>query len=87
MSEHKLRQDLDRLRAEVKRVEKTDPESKQRIDSLIADLEKHLDQGGDDEDDSILDSVRDAIKQFQTQHPRATAILNDIMVTLSNMGI
>ncbi|NIT59402.1 MAG: DUF4404 family protein, partial [Aliifodinibius sp.] len=33
------------------------------------------------------DELKEAINRFETEHPRTTAILNDIMVTLSNMGI
>jgi hypothetical protein len=36
---------------------------------------------------SLADPIRAAIDQFEVSHPRATAILNDIMVTLGNLGI
>ena len=56
---------------------------------LHEDLEKLRNEntGGEVQDEGVLTSVREAIEHFETDHPRATAILNDIMVTLSNMGI
>jgi hypothetical protein len=36
---------------------------------------------------SLLQDLRQSISQFEVSHPRTTAILNQIMVTLGNMGI
>jgi len=32
-------------------------------------------------------SVTELIEQFEVEHPRITGVLNDLMVTLSGMGI
>ena len=34
-----------------------------------------------------MHGLRDAIERFEVEHPRATGVVNDIMVVLSNMGI
>jgi hypothetical protein len=31
--------------------------------------------------------MKEAISQFEVEHPRITGILNDLMVALSNLGI
>ena len=36
---------------------------------------------------SVIARLEDAISRFEVEHPRATGILNHIMVTLGNMGI
>jgi len=88
MNSDKLRDDLDRLRAELARLAGNDPQARDKLDRLIADIEDHVGQpDGRTSHQGLIAGLRDAIRQFETGHPRATAILNDIMVTLSNMGI
>ncbi|NNE37049.1 MAG: DUF4404 family protein [Gammaproteobacteria bacterium] len=86
MSKENLRNDLERLRSEVDQLSSSQPETRQRLDTLITDLENRIDTEID-ENGNLIDDINDYISKFETEHPRATAILNDIMVTLSNMGI
>jgi chemotaxis regulatin CheY-phosphate phosphatase CheZ len=87
MSKENLRNDLERLRSEVNQLSSSQPETRQRLDTLITDLENRIDTEIDNDDGNLMEDIRDYISKFETEHPRATAILNDIMVTLSNMGI
>ena len=89
MTKENIHDELDRLRNELENVAISDTEAKDRINGLINDLEKRFDESADnsEDDESLIENIQDAISQFETEHPRATAILNDIMVTLSNMGI
>jgi hypothetical protein len=88
MIEGKLHQDLQRLRTEVQRVANNDVAARDELNRIIGDIERHMEEPGDaSEHHGLLDQMRVAIRRFETEHPRATAILNDIMVTLSNMGI
>ena len=84
----KLHKDLDKLRSEIDRVAVDDHETREKLNRLISELETKL-ENPDDEDHhrSLLLNIRASIGHFETEYPRATAILNDIMVTLSNMGI
>lgn len=86
MSDQQLHADLERLRAEVNALSEDNPNSREKLNLLISDIEKQLDESSEN-DEGLIDKLKDAIHQFETEHPRATAILNDIMVTLSNMGI
>ena len=54
---------------------------------MIDESESSIDSSKEDEHHGLMQNLRDAVSHFETEHPRATAILNDIMVTLSNMGI
>ncbi|MBI2992807.1 MAG: DUF4404 family protein [Gammaproteobacteria bacterium] len=88
MSDRKLQADLERLRAELNRVAKNDAETRGKLNGIINDLERRLKHPGDESlHRNLLSDIRDTISQFEAEHPRATAILNDIMVTLSNLGI
>lgn len=88
MSAEQLRQKLEHLKNEINGLAADDHASRERLENLISDIENRLQQeDADMSDDSLLDHVQETITHFETNHPRATAILNDIMVTLSNMGI
>ena len=88
MTNENLKNDLDKLRGEINSVSENDPQAKQRLNSLISNLEKRLEDSAlADDDDGLIENIREEIANFEAEHPRATAILNDIMVTLSNMGI
>jgi len=87
MSEQQLRESLESLRAEIERIADNRVEAKDRLNGLINDIEASLDTEEDSDEHTLTQNLRDAVAHFETEHPRATAILNDIMVTLSNMGI
>ena len=88
MTDKQLQDKLEKLRREVDRVAGDDPGAREQLDRLIGDIEKRLALPSDSElHDNLLLGLKDTISQFETDHPRATAILNDIMVLLSNVGI
>jgi predicted transcriptional regulator len=87
MPEQELRNNLEKLRVEIEQVAESDSETKTRLNELINDIEASIDPEQETEDNSLIQNLKDAVAHFETEHPRTTAILNDIMVTLSNMGI
>lgn len=88
MSDEKIRKSLDELRSELARLEAEEAQVRERLDALIAGVETRLDRPGDaSQDQSLVEDLRQSISQFEVSHPRATAILNDIMVALGNLGI
>lgn len=87
MSEQQLRHELERLKQEADKLASDDEAGRERMNNLIAQIEKRLAEGEENDDEGLFDQVQEAISHFEAEHPRATAILNDIMVTLSNMGI
>ena len=77
-----------RLKTEIAALEPSDQEARTRLQSLIADLETRLaDATEDDDDEALMDSLRESVERFEVEHPRATGIINEIMVMLGNMGI
>ncbi len=88
MSETDLREHLESLREQVNDLDAGKPESKERLNRLITDIESQLENRGDQaRHEDLIANVQGAIRHFEVEHPRATAILNDIMVALSNIGI
>jgi len=88
MTKRDLHQQLEQLRTEIENVARDDEQARARMNELLGEVERKIDETSEEEiDDTLMENLRETITQFETDHPRATAILNDIMVTLSNMGI
>ena len=88
MNNEKLQSELERLRQEVNQAGSDDNEVKEKLNKIINDIEIKIEEPeNQDHHDVLLHGIKDTISQFESEHPRATAILNDLMVTLSNMGI
>ena len=88
MSREQLELALERLRSELDSLGQGPEEANARLRGLIDEVERQMDSlelGNDD--GSVGDTIKDYIEQFEIEHPRITNILNDVMVTLSNMGI
>ena len=87
MSDEQLRQSLTELRSELERLEAEGAEVRQRLDALIAGIETRLDAPGDiAHHHSLVRDLRRSTLQLEVSHPRATAILNQIMAALGNIG-
>ena len=86
MSKENLKNEIEKLRNELNQISTNQPESIDRLNTLLNELEDRVENDSDD-DSTLIDNIKDYISRFETEHPRTTAILNDIMVTLSNMGI
>ena len=88
MNDIKLQDELAKLRKEVNEAIDDNDAAREKLNLLISDIEKKLARPTDEAHHNyLLEKIKDAIGQFESEHPRATAILNDIMITLGNMGI
>ena len=84
MSREQLRDLLSRLRAELATLDAGDDGAQMRLRKLLDDIEGQL---ADNDDNGLTSELKRRIETFEVEHPRVTAILNDVMVTLSNLGI
>lgn len=88
MPEKKIRDDIEKLRIEIKNLSADEDTHKEKLEILLQDIESGLETDIQNKKQSeLLAGLKEAVNHFETEHPRATAIINDIMVTLSNMGI
>ncbi len=88
MPENKLRDDIEKLRNEIENLSADEDISKEKLEMLLQDIEAGLeDEEQKNNQSELLAGLKESVNHFETEHPRATAIINDIMVTLSNMGI
>ncbi len=88
MADETLKQCLEDLRTEIERLEAGDEAARARLNRLVTDIERRLAAPDDAEHDATLvQNLKQSIEQFEIEHPRATGILNQIIITLSNLGI
>ncbi len=81
----KIHEKITSLKNELDQLSVSDNNAKENINELIKEIENLNDTT--EEKNVAIGKIKSSIDRFETEHPRATAILNDIMVTLSNMGI
>lgn len=86
MTEQKINDALEELRKQGEEID--DPASKERLSSLVENIEQNVDYAGaSEEHQDLIEDVKDAIAHFEVEHPHVTGVLNEIMMTLSNCGI
>lgn len=87
MSDEPLRKDLEILRAESARLPADSGPARQRLDRMIADIERKLAQPDSAEHENLADRLREDLAHFKVEHPTVAAALETILSTLSNAGI
>ena len=88
MSDSELHQLIGQLKSEIARLGPEDDEARARLRALVAEVEQRIDPAeADDADEDLMERLRETVERFEVEHPRATGILNNIMVTLGSMGI
>jgi hypothetical protein len=64
-------------------------DDKNKLTGLIAEIELQINEpmlvAGDPQ--TLVDQVENMVTTFEQDHPRVAGILNNIMLTLSNMGV
>jgi hypothetical protein len=83
MSREKLENLLSRLREELATLEAGGAQPQPRLRELVNDIETQIAA----QDEGVTGELKRRVEAFEVEHPRVTAILNDVMVSLSNLGI
>ncbi len=81
MSE-KLKRSLEDLQNELKRINSEDP----KLQKLAGDVNEALSQTGE-LSRTLHHSLQHVTEEFETRHPQLTALINNVMNSLSNIGI
>jgi hypothetical protein len=88
MSKQDLQKTLERLRAEVSSLPEDAGPVKDRVNSLINDLEHQLqDQDNAGHRATMRDRVATLIEEVEGEHPAITAMLDRIMAALTSLGL
>lgn len=87
MTQSELKQLLKRLQTEIEDLKTVSSTEKNELEALIRNIRQASGQDEENAGTDLQESLNSAIARLEASHPRLTAVLNDIMVTLSNMGI
>ena len=86
MDKKALQDQLDELSEAVVNLN-TSAHDKEKLQALISSIEQQMDDPAVDDDTGISDQIDDLVSYFEAEHPTVAGILNNLMVTLSSMGI
>lgn len=86
MDEPGLKELIPLLREEIGRARAGDSDALGHLDPLLVELDRALAEPAL-ESASLRERLGASIREFEVQNPRLTAVLNDIMVGLSGLGI
>jgi hypothetical protein len=87
MAEKEVSEALFTLRREIEQLDGTNPELSQRLEGILNELEDRMEATEDNDHLHLVDDMKDALTQFEVEHPRLIGVINDLMVSLSNLGI
>ncbi|HEY3487981.1 MAG TPA: DUF4404 family protein [Gammaproteobacteria bacterium] len=87
MTHSKLKSSLRQLQQEIENLKSIPAPEKTELETIMNSIHRLVDADETNDTDSIQQNLDAAITRLESSHPRLTAVLNDIMVTLSNMGI
>jgi hypothetical protein len=87
MSHSKLKQSLQRLQTEIAELKSISSAEKKELELILGNIRQTLDSDEHIDSSDLQERLNSAIVRLEAAHPRLTAVLNDIMVTLGNMGI
>ncbi len=86
MSQEQIEKALDQLRHEITNLRDENPATRKRLTTLVESIERGA-KAPDSDHEGLIEEIRGSIEQFEVEHPSTTGVLNQIMLTLSNMGI
>jgi hypothetical protein len=87
MSHSKLKQSLQSLQTEIAELKSISSTERKELELILRNIRQTLDSDENIDSSDLQESLNSAIVRLEAAHPRLTAVLNDIMVTLGNMGI
>jgi hypothetical protein len=88
MSKEDISKSLEALHTEIGKLETPDAAVKEKLLSLIDDVEKQLQNPDSTEHKGrAVNKLPSLIEQFESDHPQVTDTLGRLLTTLSGMGI
>ena len=85
MSQSNLQKSMESLRKEIAQLSETDVDVKTKLLALVEDMERQV---SDTQPSSeTAQKIPALIEQFESDHPKITNALGDLLTTLSSMGV
>jgi hypothetical protein len=90
MMKHLYRESLQKLHSELKNATADQPKAREAISGLSMNVMTILEHPGDApfiHHHNLLNNLKDSVTLFETRHPALTVAVNNVINSLSNMGI
>jgi hypothetical protein len=87
MSSEHLREMLQELRAELRRADAVDAESRELLRAIDADIHGALERAGETRHESLAERLRETARRFEDTHPALTEAVGRVLDQLAKMGI
>ena len=89
IDKQKLTEQLEQLRAELRRPDAPDGPDRDRLEKLAADVSSILerDEGEEHHEHGITDGLQDALARLEASHPEATLRLRQLIDELAYLGV
>ena len=88
MGESELQALLTRLAAEVDMMAETSDPHHTHLEGLLGEITHTLANPRESNQDArLMNTLIRSVERLEVEHPRATGIVNEILVRLANMGI
>lgn len=81
------RETLEQLHRELEAALANNDTTQARLDSLKADIKRALDQLEGDEDETLVEQLRESVAELEAEHPTLTATISAAIDILSSAGI
>jgi hypothetical protein len=82
MSDQQLYDQLEQLRQELESVGPMDADKRERLLSLIEDMESRVEPHA-----SLIERAESAVTDFEASHPTLAGVMNRVIETLGNIGV
>jgi Luciferase-like monooxygenase/Domain of unknown function (DUF4404) len=82
-----LRAAIQRIRGDIENAALVDRAELTELHRLAVEIEEQLNLRPPASESNALRGLREQLERLEVAHPRATGILNDLLMTLSNLGI
>lgn len=86
MSSSEIENSIASLRSEVAKLSESDVDVKTKLLALIEDMERHVESASSPSSEASR-NVTALIEQFESDHPKVTNALGELLTTLSSMGV
>jgi DNA mismatch repair ATPase MutL len=90
MNKQQLQQSLQQLRSELDRAQSLDAGARADLLKTMQDIETAIDDNDGlpaDEQETLIDQLKESLWQFEKSHPTLTMIMGRVMDDLNRMGI
>lgn len=83
MPHKELKGSLNELKSELKQI----PKETTQLEELLAHAQEGIERYTPEAVQDLIHALQQEAEEFEREHPRITALVNQIMTALSNLGI